>query len=148
MNRTKTRELAFMLIYQREIQKEVEEDNLEIFYESNEIEEEDQKEYLKDILFGVSKNEEEFLDLIKRHLKENWTIDRISKVNVSVLKLVLYEMLYCDLPYKVAINEAVELAKKYSDEQAGAFINGILASIVNEKGLGEARNGNNSNNNN
>ncbi len=148
MNRTKTRELAFMLIYQREIQKEVGEENLEIFYESNEIEEEDQKEYLKDILFGVSKNEEEFLDLIKRHLKENWTIDRISKVNVSVLKLVLYEMLYCDLPYKVAINEAVELAKKYSDEQAGAFINGILASIVNEKGLGEARNGNNSNNNN
>lgn len=148
MNRTKTRELAFMLIYQREIQKEVGEENLEIFYESNEIEEEDQKEYLKDILFGVSKNEEEFLDLIKRHLKENWTIDRISKVNVSVLKLVLYEMLYCDLPYKVAINEAVELAKKYSDEQAGAFINGILASIVKEKGLGEARNGNNSNNNN
>lgn len=148
MNRTKTRELAFMLIYQREIQKEVGEENLEIFYESNEIEEEEQKEYLKDILFGVSKNEEEFLDLIKKHLKENWTIDRISKVNVSVLKLVLYEMLYCDLPYKVAINEAVELAKKYSDEQAGAFINGILASIVNEKGLGEARNGNNSNNNN
>ena len=148
MNRTRTRELAFMLIYQREIQKEVGEENLEIFYESNEIEEEEQKEYLKDILFGVSKNEEEFLDLIKKHLKENWTIDRISKVNVSVLKLVLYEMLYCDLPYKVAINEAVELAKKYSDEQAGAFINGILASIVNEKGLGEARNGNNSNNNN
>ena len=46
-------------------------------------------------------------------------------------------MLYCNLPYKVAINEVVELAKKYSDEQASSFINGILASIVKEKGLGE-----------
>ncbi len=137
MNRTKTRELAFKLLYGREIQKEIEDENLEIFYESNEIEDKDQKEYLEDILFGVSKNEEELNDLIKKHLKQNWTIDRVSKVNISLLKLALYEMMYCDLPYKVAINEAVELAKKYSDEQAGSFINGILASIVKEKGLGE-----------
>ena len=137
MNRTKSRELAFKLLYEKEIQKELEDENLAIFYESNEIEDEDQKEYLNDILFGVSKNEEELNDLIKKHLKENWTIDRISKVNVSLLKLALYEMIYCNLPYKVAINEVVELAKKYSDEQASPFINGILASIVKEKSLGE-----------
>ncbi len=137
MNRTKSRELAFKLLYEKEIQKELEDENLAIFYESNEIEDEDQKEYLNDILFGVSKNEEELNDLIKKHLKENWTIDRISKVNVSLLKLALYEMIYCNLPYKVAINEVVELAKKYSDEQASSFINGILASIVKEKSLGE-----------
>ena len=58
MNRTKSRELAFKLIYEKEIQKEIEEENLELFFEANEIEEETVKEYLKDILFGVSKNEE------------------------------------------------------------------------------------------
>ena len=137
MNRTKLRELAFKLLYEREIQKEISEENLEIFYESNEIEDESQKEYLKDILFGVSENSEELNDLIKKHLKQNWTIDRVSKINISLLKLALYEMIYCNLPYKVAINEVIELAKKYSDEQAGSFINGILASIVKEKGLGE-----------
>ena len=137
MNRTKSRELAFKLLYEKEIQKETGEEELAIFYESNEIEDEEQKEYLKDILFGVSKNEEELINLIKKHLKENWTIDRVSKISISLLKLALYEMLYCNLPYKVAINEVVELAKKYSDEQASSFINGILASIVKEKGLGE-----------
>ena len=65
MNRTKLRELAFKLLYEREIQKEISEENLEIFYESNEIEDESQKEYLKDILFGVSENSEELNDLIK-----------------------------------------------------------------------------------
>ena len=66
----------------------------------------------------------------------NWTLDRISKVNLSLLKLAIYEMIYKKLPYKVAINEVVELGKKYSDEQAQSFINGILASIVKQQNLG------------
>lgn len=137
MNRTKSRELAFKLIYEKEIQKEVGQDSLEMFFETNEIEDEEVKEYLKDILFGVSKNEEEITKLIERHLKENWTIDRISKINISLLKIAIYEMKYNNLPYKVAINEVIELAKKYSDEQAGFFINGILASVVKEEKLDE-----------
>ncbi len=137
MNRTKSRELAFKLIYEKEIQKEVGQDSLEMFFETNEIEDEEVKEYLKDILFGVSKNEEDITKLIERHLKENWTIDRISKINISLLKIAIYEMKYNNLPYKVAINEVIELAKKYSDEQAGFFINGILASVVKEEKLDE-----------
>ncbi len=133
MNRTKSRELAFKLIYEKEIQKVVEEDTLEIFFESNEIEEPEVKEYLKDILFGVSKNEEKINSLIEKNLKENWTIDRVSKINISLLKIAIYEMIYKKLPYKVAINEVVELAKQYSDEQASSFINGVLASIVKEE---------------
>ncbi len=135
MNRTRARELAFKLIYEREIQKEIEDDSLQIFFEANEINEDDVKEYLKDILFGISKNEERINELIKKNLKENWTIDRVSKINISLLKIAIYEMIYSKLPYKVAINEVVELAKKYSDEQAGFFINGILASIVKEENL-------------
>ena len=135
MNRTKSRELAFKLIYEKEIQKIVEEDTLEIFFESNEIEEPEVKEYLKDILFGVSENEEKINSLIEKNLKEKWTIDRVSKINISLLKIAIYEMIYKKLPYKVAINEVVELAKQYSDEQAGSFINGVLASIVKEENL-------------
>ena len=137
MNRTKSRELAFKLIYEKEIQKEIEEENLELFFEANEIEEETVKEYLKDILFGVSKNEEKINELISKNLKEKWTLDRISKINVSLLKIAIYEMLYNKLPYKSAINEVIELAKTYSDEQAKSFINGILASIVKEEKLDE-----------
>ena len=135
MNRTKSRELAFKLIYMKEVQKVVDDDILEIFCESNEIEETEVKEYLKDILFGVSKNEEKISNLIIKNLKENWTIDRVSKINISLLKIAIYEMLYKGLPYKVAINEVVEIAKQYSDEQASSFINGILASIVKEEKL-------------
>ena len=132
MNRTKSRELAFKLIYEKEIQKEIGDEELKVFFESNEIEDDEIKEYLKDILFGVSKNEEEITKLIKKNLKENWTIDRVSKINISLLKIAIYEMKYNKLPYKVAINEVIELAKKYSDEQASSFINGILASIVKD----------------
>ena len=106
-----------------------------MFLLSQEIEDDTVKEYLNDILFGVSRNEEEISKLIEGNLKENWAIERISKINLSLLKIAIYEMVYQKLPYKVAINEVVELAKKYSDEQAQAFINGILASVVKEKKL-------------
>ncbi len=111
------------------------EESLQIYFEANEIEDEAVKEYLKDILFGVSKNEEKIKELICKNLKENWTIDRVSKINISLLKIAIYEMVYNNLPYKVAINEVIELAKKYSDDQASSFINGILASIVKEEKL-------------
>ena len=59
-------------------------------------------------------------------------LDRISKVNLVLLKLAIYEILYTEVPYKVAINEVIELSKKYGDETSPNFINGILASIVKE----------------
>ena len=135
MNRSKSRELAFKLVYEREIQKEVDDDELEIFLEANEIENDEVKEYLKDILFGISENQEKITELIKKNLKENWEIDRVSKINISLLKVAIYEIIYKNIPYKVAINEVVELAKKYSDEQGSSFVNGILASIVKEEKL-------------
>ena len=113
------------------------EDALQMFFISQEIEDDTVKEYLKDILFGVLENEERINNLIKENLKENWDISRISKINLSLLKIAIYEMIYSKIPYKVAINEVVELAKKYSDEQAQSFINGVLASIVKEEKLEE-----------
>ena len=60
-------------------------------------------------------------------------MDRISKIDFAILELAIYELIYTDIPFKVTINEAVELAKKYGDEHAKSFVNGILASIVKEK---------------
>ena len=129
------RELAFKLVYEIEIQKQSEEEQLEIFVENNEITDEKVIEYLKDIKNGINENIEEINRLITTNLKENWSLNRISKINLSLIKLAIYEMVYKNLPYKVAINEVVELAKKYADESAPVFINGILASVVKEKNL-------------
>ena len=136
MQRSAMRELAFKFIYGIEMQKN--EDDLEqvdIFMESNEITDEKVKEYLEDIQKGLKENSSEINDLIEKNLKENWSLNRVSKINLSLIKIAIYEMLYKNLPYKVAINEVVELAKKYSDESAPVFINGILASIVKDKKL-------------
>ena len=64
-------------------------------------------------------------------------MDRISKIDLSILKVAIYELVFSKLPYKVVINEAVELAKKYGDDSSKSFVNGILASIVKEKKLAE-----------
>lgn len=135
MQRSAMRELAFKLVYEIEVQKISEDDQLEIFIENNEITDEKVIEYLKDIKKGIKTNAEEINNLIESNLKENWSLNRISKINLSLIKLAIYEMVYKNLPYKVAINEVVELAKKYADESAPVFINGILASVVKEKNL-------------
>ena len=135
MQRSAMRELAFQLIYEIEIQKDAEDDVLELFFESNDIIEESVKKYLKEIKEGLETNKAEINELVVHNLKQNWTLDRVSKINLSLIKLAIFEMLYLDLPYKVAINEVIELSKKYADEQSPIFINGILASVVKEKKL-------------
>ena len=115
MQRSAMRELAFKLVYEIEVQKQLAEEQLEIFIENNEITDKNVIDYLKDIKDGIEKNSEEINGLIVRNLKDNWSLNRISKINLSLIKLAIYEMLYKELPYKVAINEVVELAKKYTD---------------------------------
>lgn len=132
MNRSQTRELAFKLLYQIEIQKAVTNEDIELFFDTNEIADEKAKEYIKDAIYGISDKSKEILDMISKNLKENWEIERISKVNLALLKLGIYEIIYKELPFKVVINEVVELAKKYGEETSHSFINGILASIVKE----------------
>ena len=141
MNRSQTRELAFKLLYQIEIQKEINDEDMQLFFENNNIISEEAKKYIKDIVNGTSKNSEEILELIRNNLKkdietnlkEEWKLSRISKMDLTILKLAIYEIQYKEIPFKVAINEAVELAKTYGEESSPVFINGILASIVKEK---------------
>ena len=136
MSRTKMREQAFKLVYSLEIQQtENLKEQVDLFIEQNEIEKEETAEYIKDVIFGIKENYAEIEDIIKNCLTEKWTIDRISKINLSILKLAIYEIKYKDIPYKVEINEAVELAKKYGEDTSSKFINGALATAVKQMKL-------------
>lgn len=132
MNRSIARELAFKLLYQVEIQKEINKSQIKLFFENNSINDLLAKEYIKDVVEGIESKKDNIMLLISNNLKEDWKIDRISKINLALLKLSIYEIIYKKLPYKVVINEVVELAKKYGEETSPLFINGILASIVKE----------------
>ena len=133
MKRSAIRELTFRLIYSLEIQKTEDlEEQIELYLECNEVEDNEAKEYIKDAIIGINKNINEIQGLIEKNLKADWKIDRISKIDLSLLKLAIYEIKYKKIPYKVAINESLELAKKYGEETSKNFINGILASVVKE----------------
>ncbi len=134
MNRTAIRDQAFKLVYSLEIQKQEDlNEAIELYEESNEITDENAKIYIKDVVFGIQKNKEEITKQIKANLKAEWKLERISKIDLAILKLAIYELQYTETPFKVVINEAVELAKKYGEETSKNFVNGMLASIVKEK---------------
>ena len=133
MNRSAIRENTFKLIYSLEIQKaENIEEQIELFFESNNIKDEEAKKYIKTEILGIEENKAEILSDIEKNLKEEWKLNRISKMDLSVLKLAIYEIKFGQIPYKVVINEAVELAKSYGEDKSKNFVNGILASIVKE----------------
>ena len=133
MNRSISRENAFKLIYSLEIQQSNNlEEQIELFFESNNIVDQEAKKYITDAILGIEKNKAEILSDIEKNLKEEWKLNRISKMDLSVLKLAIYEIKFSEVPYKVSINEAVELAKKYGEDKSKKFVNGILASIVKE----------------
>ena len=133
MSRTAIREQTFKLIYSLEIQKQENlKEAIELYLESNEITDKNAKEYIEDAIFGIEKNKEDIIAQIKNNLKSDWKIERVSKINLAILKLAIYEIKYKQIPFKVVINEAVELAKKYGEETSKNFVNGILASVVNK----------------
>ena len=137
MKRSEIRELAFRLIYSLEIQKtENLEEQIDLYLECEEVEENEAKEYIKDAVLGIKENIIDIQGLIEKNLKSDWKIDRISKIDLSLLKLAIYEIKYKKIPYKVAINECLELSKKYGEESSKNFVNGILASVVKEE-IGE-----------
>jgi len=132
MKRSAAREETFKILYSLEIQKENLEEQLHIYFESEEILDEQIKKHITNTVKGIENNISIIENKISENLKKDWQIQRISKINLVLLKLAIYEILYTEIPYKVAINEAIELAKKYGDDNSPNFINGILASIVKE----------------
>lgn len=135
MNRSAIREATFKLIYSMEIQNEWTEEQIDLYIENNDIQDEKSKLYMQETMQGIKKEEETISNHISENLKSDWDMDRISKINLAILKLAIYELLYKDIPYKVVINEAVELAKKYGEDSSKKFVNGILASVVKKNNI-------------
>ncbi len=126
MNRTQQREQAFCLVFQNMFNNE---ETLEIYNENVAK----VGDYAKRLFEGVIANVDEIDCCINTHAK-GWKTKRLPKVNLAILRLAIYEINYVDeVPDSVAINEAVELAKKYSGEGDYSFINGILGSVAKEK---------------
>ncbi len=129
------RELAFCYIYSQEIQKQNSKSQVKLFLDSTEVVDGKAREYVKEIAKGIKENDEEITKIISENLKSGWTIDRISTVDLSLLKLAIYEIKYIKTPYKIIINEVVNMAKKYGEETAGSFINGVLAKVVEKDAI-------------
>ena len=135
MKRSEAREQAFRLLYSLQLieDKDIEE-QLNLFLEENNIVDKNAIEYIKDVILGTNKFNSEIEKTISENIKPDWDISRISKIDLTLLKLGVYEIVYSKLPYKVVINEVVELAKKYGDDKSKAFVNGALAGVV-KKGI-------------
>ena len=129
MGRKKARENAFKCIFQLGFENDY---NLDKMIESLEDDtkfSDDEKEYMSVALNGVRDNLELIDKIILDNLK-NWTIERIAKIDLAILRLAIYEIKYDEnVPYKVSVNEAVEIAKDYGDDKSPAFVNGLLANL-------------------
>lgn len=131
MSRKKSREKAMEILFGMTLSKDAPAEAIDIFKENNEdIIKDLDLSYINDVVFGVHNNLNDIDEAIKAAL-DKWKIDRISNVNLTILRLAVYEMKYVDdVPAKVAINEAIEIAKVYSDEKSVSFINGVLDKVL------------------
>ena len=136
MNKSNLIEEIFTLVYSLEVQKEDESSQIDLYLENSELSDKE-KEKIKEEVCKIIDLKEDIENQISKNLKSGWSIERISKVNISILRIAIYEMIYRKLPYKVVINEAVELAKKYGEEASASFINGVLASVVKDNNITE-----------
>lgn len=130
MNRKKSREYLMQLVYQMQITKESAAEVFESFVENEELSKDGiDLSYIKTCLIGIMTNK----DIIDEKISENlvnWKIGRISKVNLAILRVAIYELLYKeDIPAKVAMNEAIEICKEFSEEKSVSFINGVLDKV-------------------
>ena len=135
MSRKAARDSAFKIIYQAPFHCELtdNENVMEVFLSDDSQQKLNQQdlEYVRQTVNNCFENLESIDECLNGSLK-NWTLSRISKVNLAIMRLSLAEIKYGDIPYQISINEAVELAKKYSDDDAPSFVNGVLADVIKE----------------
>lgn len=114
--RRRAREEAFKLLFQIDVNQEIDSEFVSPFMER--------------LVTGVLEHKEKIDRLIEKYLI-NWTLERLSLVDKTLLRMAIYEICFeDDIPYAVSINEAIELAHKYGDEKSGKFINGLLSNII------------------
>lgn len=135
MSRKLARESVMQGLYQMAIHKEYEKEMMVKLAENNHKSVKD-IEYINKLTEKFIENKEAVDEEIARCLKEGWTLDRIAIVDLAILRLAVTELLYMeDIPMKVAINEAIEIGKRFGTENSGKFISGVLGTISNREDL-------------
>ena len=134
LNRTEAREKIMIILYQIDLydKDKIPYDLESVFHENLEID----NKFVRDIVDGVLEKKDSIDKIISKYL-ENWDLDRLGKTDSAILRLSTYEMLYYNTPKVVVINEAVELAKKYSDEKIVKLINAVLDKIRDNEEVDE-----------
>lgn len=129
-NRSELREVIMKVLYQIDMFNEanVEYDLNDLIKEQLEVE----NSFVNESINGILTHREEITKLANKYLNE-WSLDRLNKVDQAILSLGIYELMYTDTPSVVSINEAIELSKKYSDEKVTKMINGVLDKIYHEE---------------
>lgn len=134
LTRTEAREKIMVILYQIDfyIKGNIDYNLDDVFAENLEMD----NKYVKDIVNGVLENADTIDSVISKYL-ENWDLDRLGKTDKAILRLATYEMMYYDTPKVVVINEALELAKKYSDDKIVKLINAVLDKIRDNEEVNE-----------
>ena len=129
-NRSELREVIMKVLYQIDMFNEakVDYDLNDLIKEQLEVE----NSFVNDSINGILSHREEINKLANKYLND-WSLDRLNKVDQAILSLGIYELMYTDTPSVVSINEAIELSKKYSDEKVTKMINGVLDKIYHEE---------------
>ena len=129
-NRSELRKICMTILYQIEIynKNHIKYDTDEVISENAEID----NEFVKEIVYGVITHEKEIDNLANKYL-EGWTIDRLGNTDKAILRIGIFELLYTNTPDIVAINEAIEMAKSYSDDSVRKMINGVLDKVYHSK---------------
>jgi len=129
--RRRAREIALQVLYQREFDHGEIEEALDLFRNNFEALK-GAMDFSERLVKGVEQHRED-LDRIIEQYSSHWKVDRMTHVDRTILRIATYELLYCDdIPTKVAINEAIDIGKKYGSEDSGAFINGVLDKVQSE----------------
>lgn len=134
LSRRKLREEAFKIIFSMEF-LEVDDNKVDIYCNINGIGNNEDIDYLKNIVDIYNNNNKYLENIIKDNKKETWEYERIDKSSIALIKLAIIEIEYLNIPYKIVINECINICKKYSEEKNTKFINGILANYIKIKGI-------------
>ena len=131
--RSRAREVALQVLYQGDLNTDVPDEVIERFVKGRLRRDSALVEFCQSMIGGVKRNRDE-LDNLLREKAANWSLERMAVIDRNVLRLGAYELVYAATPGRVAINEAVELAKRYGTKQSAQFVNGILDQLLHLSG--------------
>ena len=134
LSRRRLREEAFKILFSMQFIK-VDEQRVEIYCDINGIGNKEDVAYLVNIVDIYNENNKYLESIIEENKKDTWDYSRLDKIAITLIKLAIIEIKYLEIPFKISINECINICKKYNEEKNTKFINGILANYVKIKGL-------------